>query len=76
MAEPDFNDLNTALSKVSEVADHINNGIKERQNLEKLLSIQKKLAGTVPVCFLSLYFYIYLFILYLSAYCDSQESIY
>lgn len=48
VAEPDYNDLNVALSKVSEVADHINNAIKERQNLEKLLSIQKKLAGTVP----------------------------
>eukprot|EP00026_Physarum_polycephalum_P004104 Phypoly_transcript_04121.p1 GENE.Phypoly_transcript_04121~~Phypoly_transcript_04121.p1 ORF type:complete len:678 (+),score=110.34 Phypoly_transcript_04121:137-2170(+) len=46
--EPDFGDLNVALGKVSEVADHINNVIKERQNIEKLLSIQKKLTGTVP----------------------------
>lgn len=46
--DQDFSDLNVALGKVSEVADHINNVIKERQNLEKLLSIQKKLTGNVP----------------------------
>ena len=49
--DPDFNNLNVALDKVSEVADHINNVIKERQNVEMLLSIQKKLTGTVPVRF-------------------------
>jgi hypothetical protein len=53
-AEPDFADLNVALGKVSEVADHINNVIKERQNIEKLISIQKKLTGAVPVCCLPL----------------------
>ncbi len=49
-ADPDYNDLTVALSKVSEVADHINNSIRERENLEKLSAIQKKLSGTVPVC--------------------------
>jgi len=40
--------LNTALGTISKVADHINESIREKQNLEKILSIQRRFTGQCP----------------------------
>jgi hypothetical protein len=45
----DYDALQEALEKITEVADYINESIRERQNLEKILSIQRKFTGSVPV---------------------------
>ncbi|GAM18228.1 hypothetical protein SAMD00019534_014030 [Acytostelium subglobosum LB1] len=44
----DYKVLESALQSVSEVADHINETIRERQNTDKILSIQKRFTGHVP----------------------------
>ncbi|KAF2072417.1 hypothetical protein CYY_006274 [Polysphondylium violaceum] len=40
--------LGTALDTISKVADHINESIRERQNLEKILFIQRRFTGQCP----------------------------
>ncbi|EFA85781.1 pleckstrin domain-containing protein [Heterostelium album PN500] len=44
----DYKVIEEALAKVSEVADHINESIREKQNSEKILSIQRRFTGYVP----------------------------
>eukprot|EP01133_Synstelium_polycarpum_P021330 gene21330-25617_t len=44
----DYPVIQEALAKVSEVADHINESIREKQNSEKILSIQRRFTGYVP----------------------------
>ncbi|KYR00698.1 pleckstrin (PH) domain-containing protein [Tieghemostelium lacteum] len=45
---PDYPTIMDALEKVSQVANHINESIREKQNSEKILSIQRRFTGYVP----------------------------
>ncbi|EGG21050.1 pleckstrin domain-containing protein [Cavenderia fasciculata] len=44
----DYKVIEEALHIVSGVADHVNEGIREKQNSEKILSIQRRFTGYVP----------------------------
>ncbi|GAM20355.1 hypothetical protein SAMD00019534_035290, partial [Acytostelium subglobosum LB1] len=44
----DYKVIEDALVKVTEVADHVNESIREKQNSEKILTIQRRFTGYVP----------------------------
>ncbi|CAD5121071.1 DgyrCDS9608 [Dimorphilus gyrociliatus] len=43
---PDYENIKKAVAEMSKVADHINNHIKQQDNAQKMIAIQKSLCGT------------------------------
>ncbi|EGC39822.1 hypothetical protein DICPUDRAFT_26275, partial [Dictyostelium purpureum] len=48
LESPDYKDVDKALESISEVANIVNESIREKQKMEKILSIQKRFTGACP----------------------------
>jgi hypothetical protein len=47
---PDYNDLRSAIELIQNVADHVNEGMKEAQRMAALLEIEQKFGYTLVRC--------------------------